>query len=132
MGITMENRYHILSSRILSLLEKYKMEVRAGASEDSADSILDEIEEIAPNSEFNDLMFFGERERTYDEIAREVAERERIAEEDGIRKLLLRFVHQADIVLVDGGSDELSLDLAKKMKDKAVAKLNLLNYRTRA
>jgi len=67
-----------LESRIRSLLADYDFALENREPESAVDAHLFAIEELSPNSDFTDMMFYGERERDFDELASEAARREEI------------------------------------------------------
>lgn len=56
---------------------------KGGLSEKQSDLLIAEIVKMTPNSDFADIVFYGERDRTAEEVADEALLREEIFQEGG-------------------------------------------------
>ncbi len=72
-----------LRGKIFALLVGYETALENGEPESVIDEHIFRIEELSPNSDFSDMMFYGELDRTNQELAAEAAWREDVFDQYG-------------------------------------------------
>ena len=101
MSATMEDMIPS-KDEVLERLRAYHACVQNPAcSEREADEIINELHEMTPHANISDLIFWGERERTDEEIATESVYRERVWHEEGELALLMHIRSQLEQSLTD-------------------------------
>jgi hypothetical protein len=86
-------------------IQRYDRAVEDGTlSEAQVDALFNEAENLVPNSRLSDLYFYGERERSHDEVVEEALYREELWKNGGDRAVLLHVQVQARAALDDPAS----------------------------
>jgi hypothetical protein len=85
----------------LELLANYHKAMSGGEPEAAVDAYLLKIEELSPNSDFSGMMFYGEMERSDEELAIEAARRETVFREHGRHGVLEHIRQQMCAALAD-------------------------------
>lgn len=92
---------------IASRLKSYFKSIEdRSVSERQAQREMASIEAVVPNSKFTDIVFYGERHRTFDEMAEEALERERVYARDGSEGLARRIREQLEQAIADPANTE--------------------------
>lgn len=92
-----------LQSKIFALLVGYETALENGEPESVVDEHIVRIEELTPNSDFSDMMFYGELDRTKQELAAEAACREEVFDQYGQLGVLEHIRLQMCEALADPG-----------------------------
>jgi len=92
-----------LGRQISQLLTAYDTALESGKPEAAVDAYLFTIEELSPNSDFSDMMFYGERDRDFHELATEAVAREIIFRQLGRPGVLEHIRQQMVAALADPG-----------------------------
>jgi replicative DNA helicase len=117
--------------KIVEALDKYHESVANKAfSERDVDDIFDEIGDQVPHANLNDLYFFGESERTHEEIAREALHREHLWQTGGDLALLLYLQSQMEAALADPKTEWLGQRNAKRTLDEVTADIARIKAET--
>jgi hypothetical protein len=123
-----DRAFETMKLAILALLQEYDEAIRTGLRERHCDEILLEIARLAPNSDFSDLMFYGEIERTDEEVAEEAAIREAIFAIEGISGVHDRILSQVSLVLNGNGYGSRECHYARlKFEEISALKMKSIN-----
>jgi len=99
-------------AEVLAALAAYESSVAEGKPEAQVDEKLEAIIEMVPHARITDLYFWGERDRTNEEIVEEALLREGLWREGGDLAVLLRIHGQMKQVADDPDASELHRDSA--------------------
>ena len=78
-----------LTDDLKRALQRYDQAVDDGLDESQIDSLFEEAENIVPNARLSELYFYGERDRSHDEVVSEASIRESLWESAGDIAVLL-------------------------------------------
>jgi hypothetical protein len=96
------------------------------ADEDEIDRHIDAAEAVAPHANVSDMIFYGERERTYAEVAEEAAYREQLWRSAGESSLLVHLEEQMESALSDPQRSELERSNAEQALREISARITSL------
>lgn len=90
-----------IAEELKSAIQRYDQAVADGKKEAEIDALFEDAENLVPNARLSDLYFYGERERSHDEVVEEALYREELWERGGDRAVLLHVQAQAQVALDD-------------------------------
>ena len=73
--------------------------------ESKVDEVLEQIEDMVPHAHFSDLMFYGERDRSFEELADEAVHRESLWQTGGELAVLVHKHAQMTQALADPATE---------------------------
>ena len=97
-------------------LERYDQAVsQSDLSEAQVDALFENAEALVPNARLSELYFYGERERSHDEVVEEALLREALWSREGEHAVLLRVQVQAQAALDDPGASVTTKVICKQV-----------------
>lgn len=87
------------------LLDYHRAVADETSSEHAIDAMLDRLDDLAPHASVSDLVFYGEKSRSNEEVADEAVRRELIFREQGEFALLIHIEAQVRAALASGPLD---------------------------
>ncbi|MGH6614429.1 hypothetical protein [Sphingomonas sp.] len=90
-----------IAEDLKSAIQRYDRAVKDGMKEAQIDTMFEAAENLVPNARLSELYFYGERERSHDEVVEEALYREELWERGGDRAVLLYVQAQAKVTMDD-------------------------------
>jgi hypothetical protein len=87
--------------KLRSCLQGYKEALAGGGDEAAVDAWIDRAEELVPQANLSDLYFWGERQRTDEEVIDEAVRRQKIWSSGGELALLIHLEAQLSSAAAD-------------------------------
>src|SRR3712207_2455984 len=98
MSTTMEDKFVLKAELLKSILAYHSYINGDSPSEDESIAMIEELDRLVPHANISDLIFWGEKERTDEEVVEEALFRESVRESSGRLGLLLHIQSQLDEV----------------------------------
>lgn len=112
---------------LLAKIKAYEEYIAKGsADQHTADDMIGELDELVPHAAISDLMFYGERERTPQEVVDEALVREDILRSHGELSLLLHIRSQMEEGLKDDTLKAVHRNYARRTLDAVTAKIQAM------
>jgi hypothetical protein len=121
----------IQRDEILNAFGNYELKVSTGRlSDQQADDEFAKVEQLVPHARLSDLCFWGERERTKEEIVDEALFREDLWRNQGDLAVLVHIHAQMQMTLEDPNARELDIVNASQGITDILAEIEKLNVGT--
>lgn len=121
-----------LRDQLLAKIREYHAYIESDSPKEAiADEMIDELVALAPHATISDLLFWGEKERSDEEVVEEALIREAIWREGGELPLLLHIKVQLEQGLSNTTERPVHRNYAIKMLPKITAEILQLKRETR-